>query len=33
LHYKGKRKALLEVDSNVVFGFDKAHLRNGMIAS
>jgi hypothetical protein len=23
---------LLKVDSDVVFGFDKAHLRNGMIA-
>jgi polyphosphate kinase len=32
LHYKGKHKALLKVDSDVVFGFDKGHLRNGMIA-
>jgi polyphosphate kinase 2 len=32
LHYKGKRKGLLKVDSRIVFGFDKAHLGNGMIA-
>jgi polyphosphate kinase 2 len=32
LHYKGKRKALLRVDSDVVFGFDKAHFTTGMIA-
>jgi polyphosphate kinase 2 len=32
LHYKGRRKSLLTVDPGVVFRFDKAQFRNGMIA-
>jgi polyphosphate kinase len=32
MHYKGKRKAVLNLDPDIVFRFDKAHLRNGKIA-